>query len=454
LKIGIVTLGCDKNTVDNEYLAGLLSERGHQAIETGLSAETLAKAEDFDAVVITTCGFIEAARGQSIYEISRWAEAKRETGRPEKLIVAGCLTQRYATQVLASYPEIDGLAGVGEFEALADLIEEAQPDAPEVCLSLQEKPEVRVQRSLPRKRLGRRTHAYLKIADGCDHGCAFCSIPIMKGQNVSVAPEILVEEARGLLEGGARELNLIAQDLSLYGRDFGNGGPSLAELLKRLAGIDGDFWLRLLYLYPGGVTDELLELAASEPKICKYFDIPLQHLSQPVLRGMRRPWSEIKTEKMFEHIRSIVPKATLRTTFIVGFPGETDADFECLLEGVKRLRIDRVGAFIFSREEGTDAYSIPDQVPAEIAAERLDRLMQAQSGIAFDLNGRRVGNRERVLFEGRDREKGMALARSQAEAAEIDGLIYVKGAGPKRTGEFGEVEIVEADDYDLIAEAM
>jgi len=447
VRIGLVTLGCDKNTVDNEYLAGLLAKRGHATV---LAESTT---DRYDAVVITTCGFIEAAKAQSMSEIDRWARAKRQHGRPRRLILAGCLTQRYAEKILAAYPEIDGLAGVGHFEALADLIEEADPDSGEVCLALCQKPAVQIERRLPRRRLTKRAHAYLKIADGCDHACSFCSIPLMKGRRHSVPAPIILAEARALLRQGIRELNLIAQDLSQYGGDLGPGAPRLPGLLRALAGLEGDFWLRLLYLYPGGVTEELLERIATEPKICRYLDIPLQHLNRGVLKAMKRPWGQVRGDKLFERIRKAVPGVTLRTTFVVGFPGETDEAFEELLDGARRLRIDRVGAFLYSPQEGTAAYSMPNQVDPKLASERYDRLMRTQAAIALELNQARVGGIERVLFEGRDRARRAALARSQAEAAEIDGSIFVKGAGPKRAGSFGRVRIVRADGYDLWAEA-
>ncbi|OPZ18546.1 MAG: Ribosomal protein S12 methylthiotransferase RimO [candidate division BRC1 bacterium ADurb.BinA364] len=448
MKIGLVTLGCDKNTADNEYLAGLLAQRGH-SVEVARDAKTR-----YDAVVITTCGFIEAAKAQSMCEIDRWAARKRQTGRPERLIVAGCLTQRYAEEVLQAYPEIDGLSGVGQFDALADLIEEADPASGDVCLALADKPSVRIDRPVPRLRLDRGPHAFLKIADGCDHGCSFCCIPRMKGPSVSTPIDILIEEAKSLIAGGVKEINVIGQDLTLYGRDFDSGKPGLEDLLERLDALHGDFWIRLLYVYPGGVTDRLLELMARGGKICPYLDVPLQHLDPRMLKAMRRPGGSIGGERLFERIRAAVPGVALRTTLLVGFPGETDAMFEAMLDAVKRMRVDRLGAFIYSREEGTPAYSLPDQIPPEVAQQRFDRLMRAQAEIAFELSRQRVGRRERVLLEGRDRERGAAIGRGRGDAFEIDGRVYVKGAGPKRMGQFANVEIVAADGYDVWAKML
>jgi ribosomal protein S12 methylthiotransferase len=444
LIIGLVALGCDKNTVDGEYLAGILADRGH----TPVPADPL-RPGDYDALVISTCGFIDEAADQSMNEIALWAQAKRRLGRPGRLIVAGCMAQRRAEEILEVFPEIDGVAGVGEFEALADLIEAADPRSEEVCLSLSKWPRVKIERPLRRHRLERAAHAHLKIADGCDHACAFCSIPLMKGPSCSVPPEMLLSEAKQLIGQGVREIDLIGQDLTLYGRDLGPGAPDLAALLGRLAALEGDFWLRLFYVYPGAVTNALLETMISSPKICRYLDVPLQHLNRDLLKAMKRPAGHIQGERLFARIRQAVPGITLRTTFLLGFPGETDAAFEELIEGVERMRIERLGAFVFSPQEGTAAYAMPNQVAPVIAAERFDRLMRLQQEIAFSLNEARVGRRERVLFDGPDPERGVFVARSQAEAPEIDGRILVPDVPEEQAGRFGYVEIERAEGYDL-----
>lgn len=446
MKIGLVTLGCDKNTVDNEYLAGVMTRRGHSVeVADGQKAR-------YDALIITTCGFIEAATAQSMMEIDYWARQKRDTGHPRRLIVAGCLTQVRAEEILHAFPEVDGIAGVGNIELLADLIEQADPHSAEVCLALHDIPDMHMPSRLPRRKLQDRPYAYLKIADGCDHRCAFCSIPLIKGAYASVDMEMLVDEARALLERGVREINIIGQDISLYGRDLQDAQASLARLLKRLAALDGDFWLRLLYLYPSGLSQELFDLMAEEPKICPYLDVPLQHLDPAILKSMNRPAGQLSGSKLVEHIRKTLPGATLRTTFIVGLPGETDQAFETLLQGVKELQFDRLGAFIYSAQPGTPACTMAGQVPDAVAQERFDRLMRAQQEIHFAKSAARVGQQVRVLFEGRDRDKAAAIARSQAEAPEIDGYIYVKGASPRLSSGFGEVAITRADGYDLWAE--
>jgi len=444
LKIGFVTLGCDKNTVDNEYVAGVLARRGHSVSLVNSGSER------YDAVVITTCGFIEAASAQSMMEIDRWARRKREKGRPARLVVAGCLTQLRAEEILHAYPEVDGIGGVGNLEALAELIEEVDPNSGEVVMSLQDQPDMHLPHHLPRRHLQHHPYAYLKIADGCDHECAFCSIPLIKGGYASVAPDVLIEEARELIDNGVKELNIIGQDISAYGRD--GGGADLLKLLHQLCALNGDFWIRLLYLYPGGMTDALLELIAREPRICNYLDLPLQHVNTNLLRKMKRPAGQLAGIKFISKIRSVLPEATLRTTFIVGLPGETDEAFEEMLEAVRTIQFDRLGAFIFSPQPGTAACTMSGQVDPELAQQRFDRLMREQQLIHFRKNQARVGQSVRVLFEGRDQKKSAAIARSQSEAPEIDGYIYVKGVSPKQIGEFGEVKITRADGYDLWAE--
>lgn len=446
MKIGLVTLGCDKNTVDNEYLAGVLARRGHS-----IAVANNDKGR-YDAIVITTCGFIEAASAQSMMEIDHWARRKRDHGYPRKLIVAGCLSQVRSEEILHAFPEVDGIAGVGKVETLADLIEEADPASGEVCVAVEDRPDMHESARLPRRLLQDRPYAYLKIADGCDHQCAFCSIPQIKGSYASVPMDELVEQSRELLDRGVCELNIIGQDISLYGQDLPGKDATLINLLKRLAGLEGEFWIRLLYLYPSGLSRELLEYIASEKKICRYLDVPLQHLDKGLLKTMKRPAGMLSGRQLVERVRKAIPDVTLRTTFIVGLPGESDEVFDGLLDEAKQLRFDRLGAFVYSPQPGTTACTMAGQIPPEVAAERLDRLMSAQQGIHFAQNQARVGQRERVLFEGRDRKKGAAIARSQSEAPEIDGFIYVKGAPPNVNSGFGDVRIVRADGYDLWAE--
>ena len=310
MRVGIVTLGCDKNTVDNEYLAGLLEQAGCELVVAGGTGVAL------DAAVVTTCGFIDAARAQSVDAIVQLAERKRATGNPRRLFVSGCLAQRYAEELLKEIPEIDGLVGVGQFKQLAELILKA--DAAEAERDLHTAvPQVDIYQHLRRRRLDKRPYAFLKISDGCNHGCTFCSIPIMKGKLRSVPHEILLEEARELLAQGVREINLVAQDLSAYGLDHWQD-YRLPNLLRDLAALEGDFWIRCLYHYPNNLNAELLELLAGEPKIVPYLDMPLQHLDPNVLKMMRRPFHTVNTSDLVRRLRAAVPGLTLRTTMIVG----------------------------------------------------------------------------------------------------------------------------------------
>ena len=373
MRIGIVTLGCDKNTVDNEYLAGLLERAGCELVVAGGPEEQL------DAAVVTTCGFIDTARAQSVDAIVQLAERKRTTGNPRRLFVSGCLAQRYAEDLMKEIPEIDGLVGVGQFQQLADLILKA--DAAERADLHAAVPAVDIYQHLHRKRLDRRPHAFLKISDGCSHGCAFCSIPLMKGRHRSVPPEILLQEARELLGQGVREINLVAQDLSSYGLDRWKD-YRLPNLLRDLAALEGDFWIRCLYHYPNNLNGDLLGLMGPGSKIVPYLDMPLQHLDPNVLKLMRRPFHTVNTFDLVARLRAEVPGLTLRTTMIVGFPGESTAAHRAMLAGIERLRFDRLGVFQYSREDSTLAAQMSRQVGAATREKRWHAVMALQAQIA------------------------------------------------------------------------
>ena len=464
MKIALITLGCDKNTVDAEHLAGVLAQRGHAIAVEGAQAS-------IDVLAVLTCGFIRDARDQSLDVIRAYCETKKRFANPRRIVVAGCLAQRSATELAAQYPGVDAFAGVGCIETLADLIERAGggsgPDtsdrsdlsgasdaqdsaAPISCPA----PLMRVEHSLPRKRLDDLPYAFLKIADGCGHACTFCAIPAMKGPYVSVPREILLEEARGLVSAGARELNLIAQDLVPYGRDL-YSDYALPDLLEDLCRIEGDFRIRLLYFYPGGLTPRFLEVFAREPKICKYLDIPLQHLDPAILRAMRRPSGDASAPKQIERLRDAVPDVVLRTTMIVGFPGETAQAFSRLLRGVEQIRFDWLGVFKYSPEEDTPARDMPGQVPARTALRREGRLLETQQRITAASLARQVGRRLRVLVESVSEDGCEARGRSWREAPEVDGSVIVAldgvpGEEVPRRGDFLDVEIVQARVYDLI----
>lgn len=444
MRVGIVTLGCDKNTVDNEYLAGLLAARGCEIVP----AENVETLGQLDAAVVTTCGFIEDAKRQSIESIFELAEGKRTQNNPQRLYVAGCLAQRYANELLAEVPEIDALLGVGQFHQLADLIvDRASLPGQNGTKAV---PKVDIYQFMQRKKLDSKPHAFLKIADGCNHACTFCSIPIMKGKLSSVPHEFLLEEARSLVAQGVRELNLVAQDLADYGRDRGKE-YRLPQLLKDLCAIDGDFWVRCFYLYPGGINDEMIATIASEPKIVPYIDMPLQHLDFGVLRRMKRPYREVNTFTLVEKLRREIPGLVLRSTMIVGFPGETEEEHQAMLEGIRELRIERLGAFRYSQEEDTPAGQLEQQVDEATREARWHSVMELQAEIAAEANARRVGERTRVLIEDYDRDAGAFAGRSPKEAPEVDGVVFVESDEFLRTGEFVDVEITHVDTYDCFA---
>ncbi|HNR30188.1 MAG TPA: 30S ribosomal protein S12 methylthiotransferase RimO [Candidatus Hydrogenedentes bacterium] len=442
MRVGLVTLGCDKNSVDTEYLAALLEDAGH---ELSLDPEPDATGA-LDAVVITTCGFIADAKRQSVQAVVDWAERKREAGSPKRLLVAGCLAQRYADDLLKEIPEIDGIVGVGQFREIARMVG-ADEDAPRK--DVHEVPSVAIYPFLRRKHLGGAPHAFLKISDGCNHACTFCSIPLMKGKLRSVDRDTLLREAEQLIAQGVREINLIAQDLTAYGRDTGDKALRLPALLRDLDAIDGDFWIRCLYCYPGGVTDEFLETLRDCPKIVPYLDMPLQHLDPTMLRLMKRPYRAVNTFELVGRLRDAVPGIALRTTMIVGFPGETARAHDRMLEGLGELAFNWVGVFAYSREEDTPAATMPHQTRDATRARRKEAVLELQAQITAMYNRDRVRGRARVLVERFDPERGQWIGRTAGEAPEIDGCVYVHSPEPLRVGEFVEIEIVDADVFDV-----
>ena len=468
-RVGLVTLGCDKNTVDNEYLGGLLASKG-------FAVERANPASPPDVVVITTCGFIEAARQQSIEQIRLWAGVREKSGT--RLGVIGCLAQRNKEDLLRDHPQIDFLAGVGDFERVARLVAGDQrsrflapagPGSESWELGAQspaiapaggpaiefddrafsaDAPRVVIPHALPRLRIDRRPHGFLKISDGCNHTCTFCSIPLMKGVYSSVPKALLLDEARRLLDSGVREINIVAQDVTKYGLDL-EKRFMLPELLHELASLEGHFWIRLFYLYPSTVTKDLLAVMREQPKIARYLDIPLQHLDSGVLQRMRRPHDRARTLDMLRMIRHEMPDVTLRTTFIVGFPGETPAEFRTLVDGVKEIAFERMGVFIYSREPGTPAAQMTTHVTEKVARRRRDKLMKVQQGISSEWAARQLGSVREVLIEGAVDGGPWHVGRSHSEAADIDGVVRVYSEQPLAVGEFVQVEVTEADTYDL-----
>ena len=432
MKVGLVTLGCDKNTVDSErYLAELLA---HGAEKTGdLSAA--------DVIIVNTCGFIDAAKHESIDAIVQAGRYKTD-GACQAVVAVGCLVQRHKDELSAALPEVDLFLGAAETDRLIpELTERGLLGDP-----LADHPGVRVYSGdLPHVR-------YLKISEGCDHGCAFCAIPLMRGKHRSFALADVVREAQLLELQGAREVNLVAQDLAHYGRDR-RDGIALPELLESLVVETSIPWLRLLYLYSAGLTPKLLELMAREPRILRYLDMPMQHASDAVLKRMRRPERQDTQRQRIQRIRDVVPEVAIRTTCIVGFPGETEDDFQQLLDFLEETRFDRVGAFTYSAQEGTRAWSLPDDVPDDVKRERLERLTELQRVITAERYEGHVGSRVRVLVDaGRD-ETGRAQGRAPWQADDVDGVTRLTtNATP---GDFVEAEIdAVEDDYDFAATAV
>lgn len=431
MRIHIITLGCPKNEVDSEMMAVLLLQAGHQ---------TVAERDRADVILVNTCGFIEPAR-QEAYELLDELTATRR--RRQALVVAGCLAQRRCDEICQRF-EVDAVIGTRAWPEIVGVVEQLAhrqrrpirlvPEAGDLVASVQ-------------RHATRGNTAYIKIADGCDAACAYCTIPRIKGRQRSKAPDDIVREARELVAEGVLEAVLIAQDSTAYGRDL-TAATNLAALLRRLnAEASGLAWQRVLYAYPNHVTPELIETMTTTPSVCHYLDIPLQHGHRDVLRRMRRPHDLQQVHGTIEALRRAMPDMALRSTFIVGFPGETECEFEGLLEFIEQVRFDKVGVFQFSAEEGTPAYDMPQQVPIELMQERYDRAMALQQRISAEINQKMVGRSLQVLVEGVG--DGISVGRSYRDAPEIDGLVIIDAE--LEPGRMVEVEVIAADEYDLEA---
>ena len=443
-RVAFVSLGCAKNLVDSEVMIGKLG---------GAGWELVADANEADAVVVNTCAFIDPAKAESTEAILKQAASKRPD---QRLIVAGCLAQRYGEQLRELIPEIDGIVGTGAYAGIDEVLAEAQAGFSAARLGFTPEPE---HDFLPRLVTTPRATAYLKIAEGCDHPCTFCVIPQLRGPFRSRSRESLLAEARALVDGGVKELILIAQDSSMYGRDRGVRRGGLAELLGELSEIEGLEWIRLLYLYPATVDAELIDAMARLPKVCKYMDMPLQHAHPEVLRAMRRPSNGERYLELIGEFRARVPGITMRSTFIVGFPGEREEHVEYLAGWIARAELDRVGFFSYSREEGTPAADLPAQLPAREQRRRLVRLREVQREASRRARLRRIGRVERVLIEGTKTlrkddplraalgAQRVTLGRSQGEAPGVDGAIHF--AGEAALGTFAEVTLRGATAFDF-----
>ena len=433
-KLNIVTLGCSKNKVDSEHLAASLSNTYDIMHDSDKKS---------DVVIINTCGFIGDAKEESIDTILEYAEL-RKANKIKKLYVMGCLSQRYRKDLQEEIHEVDGFFGVESVQLIASNI-------------LSDSATQRLSNSAsiynPERLLSTPSHyAYLKISEGCNRRCAFCAIPLIRGEHKSVPMENLIEEAKLLAKKGVKELILIAQDLTYYGRDI-DGQFHIVELVKRLLEIKEFEWIRLHYGYPQGFPDELLDLMNNEPRICNYIDLPLQHISTPILKNMRRGVDKEQTINFVKNARNRVPGIAFRTTFIVGFPGETEEQFEELCDFMREMKFERAGVFAYSPEEGTPAYEMEDDVPDEVKQERVDTIMEIQQDISLETNERRVGSIEKVLI---DRIEGdYYIGRTQYDSPEVDDEILIPvDSADLNVGDFVNAKLVKADYFDIYGEVI
>ena len=440
MRFHITTLGCPKNSVDSEMMAELLSQAGHVLVDRESRA---------DLLIVNTCGFIEPARDESLGVLADVAAHKRKR---QRLIAAGCLAQRYADDIQRLVPQVDAVIGTRSWPAIVKLVNQLQA-RPRESLNMVE---ARGNLVASAQRFAVGPSAYLKIADGCDASCAFCAIPGIKGPQQSKPPADVLREAVELLEQDVQEIVLIAQDTTAYGRDLRRSGDAderlaLPALMRAICAQSPELpWLRVLYAYPQHIDNDLVTAMAELPQVCHYLDLPLQHGHPDVLQRMRRPHDVDDILRTVDLLRQAMPDIALRSTFIVGYPGETEREFEALLQFMQEIAFDKVGIFAYSSEEGTPAADLPDHVPAEVIAERYDRAMMAQQEISLERNLSQVGRELEVLIEGVG--DGISVGRSYRDAPEIDGLVLIAEELP--VGEFVPTRIVQAQEYDLVAEVL
>lgn len=421
-QVSIITLGCSKNTVDSEILTGHLQANNFRMV---------ANADDADTLIINTCGFIDAAKEESVNTIIEAAQMK-ERGKLKTLVVAGCLSERYGEELKREIPEVDHFFGT---EAYENILKALSPN-------------------LKYNLLGERVlstpkhYAYVKISEGCDHPCSFCAIPLMRGGHRSRPMEDLEAEVRALVRRGVKEFVLVGQDLTYYGKDV-NGQRTLADLLRRLSDIDGVEWLRLMYAYPAHFPKDILPVIAERSNICDYLDMPMQHISTNVLKSMRRGITRRALEELIGDIRSAVPNITLRSTFIVGYPNETQEDFDELCDFVSTVQLDRLGVFTYSQEDDTYSYILGDPISAEVKEERKQQIMSLQKEISYQKNLNKIGTTLKVLVE--EQVNGEYQGRTEADAPEVDNEVFIRSSKPLTLGEFVSVEIEDASEFDLFA---
>ncbi len=447
MKIGVVSLGCPKNLVDSETMLGLIHEENYEITNDPSEAEI---------IIVNTCGFIESAKEESINTILQMAEYKK-SGSCKYIIVTGCLSQRYAEELFNELPEADAIAGVEVYDEIGSIIKRVINGERFIMLE-RSKPDViytSKETFLPRILTTPSYTAYLKIAEGCNNCCSYCAIPKIRGPYRSKPMEQVLKEAKALADNGVKELIVVAQDTTRYGEDLPGGKLLLADLLKELNKIESLKWIRVMYCYPNNFTDELIETFASLDKVCKYVDLPLQHASNRLLASMNRYDTREEVETLLAKLRKRIPGIVIRTTFIVGFPGETDADFEELKEFVEQQRFENAGVFAYSQEEGTVAGAMPNQIPDEIKQERYHELMALQAQISEEIHKDTEGQTLEVLVEGIEEDgSGLHYGRSYREAPDIDGLVFIENPGDIKPGCFVKVNILQGFTYESVGERI
>jgi len=443
-KVGLISLGCPKNLVDSEVMLGLLKDRGYEIVN---------KQEEADIIIVNTCGFIDKAKEESINTILEVAQLKEQNCK--LLLVAGCLAERYHKQILEEIPEVDGVIGTGNYDRICEVIESAYSNLVSNANNTANKPVLCNNPGFCEYPVNNRVistpkgYAYVKIADGCDNCCTYCVIPSLRGKYRSRKMEDILKEADYLVKQGTREIILVAQDTTGYGIDI-YGEYRLVDLLKALRDIDDLKWIRILYCYPDRIDDKLIEEIASNPKVCKYLDIPIQHTSDKILKMMGRRGNFSDVYNILNKLRKRIPDIVIRTSLIVGFTGEDEDDFTNLLHSVKELRFEKLGVFMYSEEEGTPAAKFKNKVRKSIKEKRYREIMEVQKDIAGEINRHRLNKIYTVLVEGVADDGIFYYGRSYAEAPEIDGLIYFTSPYPLEMGSFVDVKIVNTDDYDLV----
>ena len=440
MKILFISLGCDKNLVDSEVMLGLLDKKGYQIVDSE---------EDADIIVVNTCCFIHDAKEESIQTILEMAEYKKE-GKLKALIVTGCLAQRYQQEIIDEIPEVDAVLGTTSYDHIVEAVEEALAGNGHVVLEdVDALPDVKEKRLVTTGG----HYAYMKIAEGCDKHCTYCIIPKLRGNYRSVPMEKLLAEAKDLADQGVKELILVAQETTVYGKDL-YGEKSLHKLLRELCKISGIQWIRILYCYPEEIYDELIQTIKEEKKVCHYLDLPIQHASDAVLKRMGRRTSKAQLVEIIEKLRKEIPDISLRTTLITGFPGETQEQHEELKDFVDEMEFDRLGVFTYSPEEDTPAATMTEQIPEEVKEDRQAELMELQQEIAFDLAEDMVGREVLVMIEGKVADENAYVGRTYKDAPNVDGLIFINTDEELMSGDFARVRVTGALEYDLIGELI